>query len=158
MSLLHVSVNAENPQSVAEFIAFLLGGKAMPFPPFPDSWIAFATTDDGTAIEVYPLTHLLEAGSEQIECRVGVPVSDSSFVHAAIASPLTEIEIIAASLERNWLARTCNRGPFHCVEVWLENRLLVEVLDPAMQHEYRAGMTMKNWARMFDLEAYVSDR
>lgn len=153
MSLLHVSINAENPKGVAEFLAFLMGGKAMPFPPFPDSWIAFAAADDGSAIEVYPLTHILQAGPEQIECRIGTPAPRSSFVHAAIATPLTESEIIAASAERDWLARTCNRGPFACVEVWLENRLLVEVLDPVRQEEYRKGMTMTNWARMFDINA-----
>ncbi|MES0880509.1 hypothetical protein [Roseibium sp. SCP14] len=151
MGLLHVSINAEFPQNVAEFLAHLLGGNAMPFPPFPDSWIAFAATDDGTAIEVYPLTHVLQAGPEQIECRIGTPDSGPSFAHAAIASSLLAREIILAATERNWLARTCNRGPFHCVEVWLENRLLIEVLDPGMQQEYRNGMTMTNWARMFDL-------
>ncbi|WP_165606514.1 hypothetical protein [Yoonia litorea] len=47
---------------MARFLARLMGGRAMPFPPFPDSWIAFTEQDDGSAIEVYPLTHTLYAG------------------------------------------------------------------------------------------------
>lgn len=151
MSLLHVSINAEDPEHVAGFLAQLMGGRALPFPPFPDSWIAFTERDDGSAIEVYPLTHTLRAGEAQIACDVGAPVAGRTFVHAAIASPLTRVRITEQADAEGWLARTCNRGPFECVEVWLENRLLVEVLDPAMQEDYRSGMTADRWAAMFGL-------
>ncbi|MEM8854689.1 MAG: hypothetical protein AAGD34_13390 [Pseudomonadota bacterium] len=151
MSLLHVSISAEQPERVATCLAQLMGGKAMPFPPFPDCWIAFAERDDGTAIEVYPITHTLHAGASQIACAVGEPDASPTFVHAAIASPLAEADIIALVTHHTWPARTCDRGPFQCVEVWLEGRLLLEVLDPQMLRDYRAGMTMANWARMFGL-------
>ena len=152
MSLLHVSINAENPRQVAEFLALLMGGRAMPFPPFPDCWIAFTEEDDGSAIEVYPLTHTLHAGEQQISCDVGERMVGPTFVHAAIKSSMSETEIAEASASEGWSARRCNRGPFDCIEVWLENRLLVEVLDPTMQVDYRRGMTAENWAKMFGLE------
>ena len=152
MSILHLSINAEDPERVALFLAHVLGGRAMTFPPFPDCWIAFTAQDDGTAIEIYPLTHVICAGPDQIACEVGKPVSDRTFVHAAIASPHDRSMIIEAAEAEGWLARICNRGPFDCVEVWLEGRLLVEVLDPEMQEDYRRGMTAANWARMFGLD------
>ncbi|WP_090202817.1 hypothetical protein [Yoonia litorea] len=83
---------------------------------------------------------------------MGEPVNGQTFVHAAIRSALTETEITKMADAEGWPARTCNRGPFQCVEVWLENLLLVEVLDPAMQDDYARGMTAGNWARMFGLE------
>ena len=152
MSLLHVSINAEAPQEVASFLAQVMGGAAMPFPPFPDCWIAFAEQDDGTAIEVYPTTHVLEAGAEEISCEIKRPNASSTFVHAALCATMDRSEIISLAAERGWIARTCNRGPFECVEVWLENRLLVELLDADMQRDYRAGMTAYNWASMFGLK------
>lgn len=152
MSLLHISINASNPEHVAEFLARILGGRAMPFPPFPDCWIAFAKADDGTAIEVYPATHVLSAGTEQIACTVGAADLSQTFVHAAIASPLSRQEIMGAAQQEGWLSRICNRGPFECVEIWLEGRLLVEVLDPAMQADYHQGMTAGNWAGMFGFD------
>ena len=152
MSILHLSINAGNPERVARFLAFVLGGRAMPFPPFPNSWVAFTAQDDGSAIEVYPLTHALSPGKDRIACDAGNPVSDITFVHAAIASPLGRSAIIDAAEVEGWLARLCNRGPFECVEVWLEDRLLVEVLDPEMREDYRRGMTAENWAHMFGLE------
>lgn len=152
MSLLHISISASEPERVASFLAKLLGGEAMLFPPFPGCWIAFAAPDDGTAIEVYPNTHVLVAGENQIECVEEERDTTETFVHAAIASPLSEDEIMALGQGENWTSRVCDRGPFRCVEVWIENRLLIEVLDPAMQDAYRAGMTKENWGRMFDLK------
>lgn len=151
MSLLHLSINARAPQEVAVFLAKVMGGVAMPFPPFPDCWIAFAQKDDGTAIEVYPTTHVLEAGTEQISCEIKEPDARSTFVHAALCAALDRSEIISLAARKGWIARICNRGPFECVEVWLENRLLVELLDTEMQKDYRDGMTAQNWASMFGI-------
>lgn len=151
MPLLHLSISAEDAEGVARFLAHVMGGQAMPFPPFPECWIAFAKEDDGTAIEVYPSTHVLEAGPEEISCQIGPRDMSPSFAHIALGSVLVQEDILAAARDRGWTARTCNRGPFECVEVWLENRLLVEALDTTMLRDYRAGMTAANWARMFDL-------
>jgi len=151
MSLLHISINAQNPERVAKFLARILGGQAMRFPPFPDCWIAFTQQDDGSAIEVYPTTHTLHAGEEQITYEIGEPQPTPTFVHAAISSPLSGDEIMAFAEAEGWMSRMCDRGPFECVEVWLEDRLLVEVLDPTMLADYRRGMTMQNWSDMFGL-------
>lgn len=122
----------------------------MAFPPFPDCWIA--SEDDGTAIEIYPNTHALVPGPDQIECRVGPPDASPSFAHVALGSVLAPAEIIELAAERGWTARLCDRGPFQCVEVWLENHLLVELLDARMQADYRQGMTADHWADMFGLD------
>ncbi|MEO0917449.1 MAG: hypothetical protein AAFY31_10785 [Pseudomonadota bacterium] len=151
MALLHLSISAREPERVAAFLATVLGGRHLPFPPFPDSWIAFAEQDDGTAIEVYPQTHRLVDGGETIACEVGEADAGSTFVHAAIGSPLSSDTIMSLADAQGWLARICNRGPFECVEVWLEGRLLIEVLDPEMQRDYRANMTMDNWQKMFGI-------
>lgn len=153
MALLHLSVNAEDPRRAADFLAGLLGGSAMPFPPFPDSWIAFSKRDDGTAIEVYPLTHRLTSGERQVHCETDAAAdANATFVHAAIGSPLSRDAILERAEAEDWTARICNRGPFECVEIWLENRLLIEVLDPQMQQDYRRGMSQRNWRAMFGLD------
>jgi len=151
MALLHVSISARDPERVAEFLARILGGEALPFPPFPDAWIAFAVQDDGTAIEVYPLTHRLKIGPETVACEAESADGSATFAHVAIASPLGREEILALGAAEGWVTRICDRGPFECVEIWLEDRLLVEVLDPAMQCDYARGMTMRNWRKIFGL-------
>ena len=151
MSLLHLSISADTPEDVATFLARVMGGVAMPFPPFPDCWIAFAERDDGTAIEVYPTTHVLEAGPKQLSCEIRERDVEPTFAHVALCATMERSELISLAKRRGWLARVCDRGPFECVEVWLGNRLLVELLDAEMQREYREGMTAKNWAAMFRL-------
>ena len=151
MTLLHLSINAAEPERVARFLANILGGAALPFPPFPDSWIAFAAQDDGTAIEVYPLSHRLTIGTETIACEASHPDEGATFAHVAIASPLDCSAILSLGAAEGWVTRICNRGPFQCVEIWLEDRLLVEVLDPAMQRDYAKGRTARNWRAMFGL-------
>ena len=37
-----------------------------------------------------------------------------------------------------WHCVTCNRGPFHVIEVWVENDTMVEVLPPEFAAEYLA--------------------
>ncbi|MEM8957270.1 MAG: hypothetical protein AAGC86_05575 [Pseudomonadota bacterium] len=151
MALLHVSISAHAPEEVAAFLAEMMEGSHLPFPPFPGCWIAFGAEDDGTAVEVYPTTHVLTPGPEQIACEERQPDRRPSFAHVALASPLGRDEILEHAAERGWTARLCHRGPFDCVEVWLENRLLVELLDAAMLADYRTGMTAGNWAAMFGL-------
>ena len=151
MGLLHLSINADDPEGVAGFLAQVMGGAAVPFPPFPDCWIAFAAEDDGTSVEVYPTTHVLEAGAAQISCEVKTRQGGSTFVHAALGTTLERAEVLALASAKGWTARICDRGPYECIEVWLENRLLAELLDAQMQRDYRQGMTVDNWVSMFGL-------
>ncbi len=151
MPLLHMSINATNPEGVAQILARILGGEAFPFPPCPGAWIAFAAEDDGTAVEVYPLEARIEAGPETIAFTTAEADTTPTFAHIALASPLTGEEITAIGTDAGWTTRTCNRGPFHCIEIWIENRLLIEVLDAAMLADYRANMTAANWRTMFGI-------
>lgn len=151
MRLFHVSLNAADPELVARFLARLMGGDAYPFPPFPNSWIAFGKADDGTAIEVYPLTHRLLPGPKEVVCETGAPQNGATFAHVAVASPHDGADIIEMGKAQGWPARRCNRGPFECIEVWAEGRLLIEALDPQMAEDYRAGMTAANWRAMFGM-------
>ncbi len=152
MSILHVSLSADDPERIARFLAGIMGGYALEFPPFPGAWIAFARADDGTAIEVYPTTHVLTIGHESVACEVVEPHRRPTFAHAAISSTLEREEIFSLGAQEGWVTRVCNRGPFACIEIWLEDRLLVEVLDPDMQADYASGMTVRNWRAMFGMD------
>lgn len=93
--VLHISINAADPQHVAKILAEVLGGEAFPFPPFPNSWIAFTAIDDGSAIEVYPLNQILHHGAIAVDSIDGASGSSKTFVHAAIASELKLSELTA---------------------------------------------------------------
>ncbi len=152
MTLLHLSVTARAPAAMARALARLLGGPALPFPPCPGAWIAFAASDDGTAVEVYPAGTRILRGPDAVDFAPGAPRRDTSATHLAIASPLDAAEIEALADASGWTTRICDRGPFHCIEIWTGEGLLIEALDPGMLADYREGMKAANWRRMFDLE------
>ena len=87
-----------------------------------------------------------------MRAKRGAPDSNPTFAHVAIRSTLSREELLALGAAEGWVTRVCDRGPFECVEIWLENRLLVEVLDPAMQRDYARGMAVTNWKAMFSLD------
>ena len=134
---------------MARTLARLMGGEALPFPPCPGGWIAFAQADNGTAIEVYPIGTRLDEGPDAVAFRPGPPRRATSATHLALASPLDAGEIAAIAEAAGWTSRACDRGPFACIEVWTGEGLLIEVLDPAMRADYRRGMTRAKWRAMF---------
>ncbi|MFO6464394.1 hypothetical protein ACK8OR_08380 [Jannaschia sp. KMU-145] len=152
MSLLHASIAARAPEAMARALARLLAGTALPFPPCPGAWIAFAAADDGTAVEVYPSGTRLDHGPSAVAFSAGPPRRDAGATHLALASPLAVPEIEALAAGFGWTARTCDRGPFDCVEIWTGEGLLIEVLDADMLADYRRGMTAANWRGMFGME------
>jgi hypothetical protein len=135
----HISVAVNNPQHVANVLAEIFQGSAIPFPPHPGSYMTVAGDKFGTLIELYPLgTELIP---DAIDGQVGFQAQAQSAgyipFHAAISVPcnLEEIERIGA--REGWRAYPCNRdGLFDVVELWVENRLMLELLTPTMATKY----------------------
>lgn len=148
--LFHASIPAENCERVARVLADFWCGSYAPFPPCPGGYIAMAGDDRGTEIEVFPWTCENHIGPEELDI---VPRSSGvahSACHLAIATTLPESMVIAIASREGWTARVCDRnGCFHVIEVWLENRFLVEVLTGPMQAEYLAFMTPAVWEKTF---------
>ena len=135
--IIHASIPALEPERVARVFAELWRGEYMPFPVFPDSFIAISGAGDGAEIEVTPAALELVPGDVEVVTRPRVDNTEFARVHLAAATPLSEGEVHAIAAREGWMARTCNRGDaFHVIELWIENRLLVEVLTEPMQREY----------------------
>jgi hypothetical protein len=155
----HLSIPAADPRRVARALARILGGRAYVFPVYPGSWIAIAGDPSGTAVEVYPENRVLVPGSGSAGDAPSpggwatapheVQIADAPLVrriatHLAVDSPLSVAELLALGRAEGWRAIECDRsGAFNVVEIWLEDRVLVEALDPAnaarvagfMQHD-----------------------
>jgi len=149
--LFHVSIDADDPRHVAEVIAELWGGVALPFPPvIPGSWMAMAGDERRTTVEVYPRgTELVEAeGDADAFGMIGFNGARSS-THLAIASNLGVEEVLALARREGWPIKYRKRGGvFGVLEMWIEGTRMIEVLTPEMQAEYQAGLTVENWQRM----------
>ncbi len=147
--IFHVSIAAGEPQRVAAILAEIWGGEALPFPPVAQgSWIAMAGDSRNSAIEVYPFgTILVPAdGDADAEAQRDPVASARTATHIAIATRLSAEDVHAIGRREGWLTRYRLRGAlFGVIEFWLENSVMVEVLTPAMQRDYLAGISIERW-------------
>jgi hypothetical protein len=164
----HISVGVHNPENVANVLAEIWNGYAFPFPSSPDSFIVFADDGRGTAVELTPINIELIPGkglpaTENFSIETPTREFEASFqygdnppayvsTHLAINSPLGEAAIKAIAAREGWRTLTANRGDglFQLVEVWVENRFMIEVFTPEMTARYVELITPENWANFFN--------
>lgn len=135
----HISVAVYNPMHVAEVMAEILQGTVMPFPPNPGSYMTLAGDQYGTLIEFYPIeTELIpNAWQGQAGFQMNEQFSHYTAVHAAISVPISLEEIERIGEREGWRVVPASRdGLFDVVEFWVENRLMLELLTPAIVSKY----------------------
>jgi len=160
----HISVGVHNPENVANVLAEIWNGYAFPFPPSPGGFIVFADDGRGTSVEFTPINIQLIPGTglppeENFTMQTPTEDYEATFqfgdvaqeyisLHLALNSPLTEEEIKAIATREGWRVMTANRagGLFQLIEVWVENRFMIEVFTPEMTARYVEMATPQNWA------------
>ncbi|WP_250123995.1 hypothetical protein [Chroococcidiopsis sp. CCMEE 29] len=152
----HISVAVDNPLHVAKVLSEVWNGKFFPFPPHPGSYIVLAGDQHGTAIELYPAATELIPGESEVE------FSQTSFprhftgIHAAISVPISQKKIEEIGGREGWIVLLCNRGPFQVVEFWVENKLMLEFLPPALTPQYLTFMQPQNFEQLFATSAVAT--
>jgi hypothetical protein len=149
--LFHMSADADDPRRAAELVAELWGGKAYPFPPVGvGSWVAMAGDARNTTFEFYGRgTELRPADGEAEGLVVQGDGRRYGPSHAAIATPLAVDAVKAIAARHGAPAKVLVRGGlFGVIELWIEGRLMIEVLTPEMQAQYLENLTPANWERM----------
>jgi hypothetical protein len=135
----HLSIAARNPQQAAEVLAQLMGGKAVPFPHNPGSFFALQLDEHGSGVEVYPAGTELEPNGSVGGTFVKRPEHHGyGSTHFALSVPTDRAKVEEIARDAGWNRFVCNRGPFHVIEVWVENETMVEVLPPEFAAEYLA--------------------
>lgn len=140
----HLSIAAQDPKRAAEVLAELMGGTAVPFPPNPGSFFALQLDEHGSGVEVYPAGTELQPAGAVGGTFVRTAARTFGPTHFALSVP-TEGDAVRAIADRaGWKSFDCNRGPFHVIEVWVENETMVEILPPAYAREYLAFTRPEN--------------
>jgi hypothetical protein len=144
----HISIGVHDPERVAAALAEVLGGMAAPFPEVAGAHIAFAGDEHGTLIEVQPVDMELRPGTDGEGLRMERGSARQRFgpFHAAIsvAHDVDALQQLGARL--GWRTAVQSRGPFHVVELWVENEVMLELLPPAFAAEYLAALRLLSGA------------
>jgi hypothetical protein len=154
MFIAHASVPAKNPECVAQVLADIMSGEALPFPPGgSDMWMAWSG-DGKIELEIGPRGSDLRQGADGATWSLPDPAKPQPTEwHLAIGVDRSASEIIGIASSAGWpSARRSRRGFFHVVEVWVEGAFMIEFLDPADTAAYKRVMTPANWKNVFRLQ------
>ena len=157
----HASLPARHPRRVAEVLAELMEGHALPFlGPLEDAWFALAGDGHGTLVEVYPDTVSLVPGPDHAPATYGLMGTSLGALpfHLLLSCPKEAWYLERAGELQGWHTGVRPRGgraglpEFQVVEMWVENRVLLEWLTPAQRQEYESIFqlaTLEPLARAF---------
>lgn len=162
----HFSLPARDPRGVADLFAALIDGIAMPFPLVPGAWVAIASDGSGCGIEVLPEASAHHPGSGEtdpqrhaqgpevmpweVQIRQDGQSQAASGFHVALSTGKSVEEILDLVRPHGWRAVPCDRGGvFELVEVWVDDRFLVEVIPPRGLEHYLAFYNPTVAAQMF---------
>ena len=140
----HVSIESDDPMKVATVLARLMGGRAREGFPFEHSCAAFSGDAYGTMVECWQRGRVVaipKSGPGKFEIFASETSQKYQAFHTALSVELDDDEIMAIAKEAGWETAVRRNGPFSVVEVWIENRLLLEVLSPTQAENYLRAMT-----------------
>jgi len=169
----HISIAVGNPENVAKVIAELWNGIVIPFPPAPNSFIVLANDGKGSGVEITPIDIVLEPGEglppeENFSIDTRTEEYEAKFVrtefvpqyvptHLNINTHLSVEEIKEIGRREGWRVLTCNRGEglFQLVELWIEDRFMLEVMTPEQTARYIEITSPEFFAK--GLEVYLPE-
>lgn len=134
----HISIAAHETRRVAEALSEILPGPVVPAPPEfpPNSWFVLKGDEPGTFIEVMPFGTEMTPGNGIPNFVATKPGSEYSVAHAFISVSTPVEKILEVGSREGWQVERCNRGPFELIELWVENRQMLEFATPEMTAQY----------------------
>jgi hypothetical protein len=132
----HISIPVSDPYRVARVLAELTNGRFFEFPITPGAYMVNFADDHGSALEIIPANRVWLPGPDEVEVGEAEPPLACSGFHVAISVPVSRERIEEVGAREGWLVRACDRGPFQLIELWVENRFMVELLTSAMTPAY----------------------
>lgn len=162
----HFAIPARDPQRTAKVFGKIIDGEVLPFPVVPGSFVAMARDGSGLGVEVMPMgaNHHMGEGEPvsgrpadgpmvqpwEVQIRNDGEYGATTGFHVALTSPLSADELVDLAKAEGWRAVHCERGGvFEVVEIWVDNRQLIEVMPPAGAESYRAFYRPDVAATMF---------
>lgn len=141
----HASIPADDPERVARVLAKIWQADYFPFV-WPGSFVVIPGDEHGSTIEI------MRRGDEQVPGKIEAALNANpqpptyTEVHLLIGTRLEMEDLLVIAAGEGWIARTCDRNMFNLVEVWIENKVLIEVVPQNEAARYRAFYRdAENW-------------
>lgn len=130
----HLSIAAHNPERVASVLAKLMGGTVMPD---GGNFFACQLDEHGSAIQIYSAgTELRPGGDAGGRFVMKGAIGGFGPTHFALSVSTDADTVERIARDEGWECYRCGRGPFHVIEMWIENETMMEILPPEYAQEY----------------------
>ena len=126
----HLSFGVTDPAGVAAALSELTGGRPMkaPSPPFPyGSWFVMAGDDRGSLIEILPAATVFDPEAP-LGIRQQARAIAHSNTHALLGSCRNSEEIAGIAAREGWRRQVTGTGLFRVTKLWIDEKVLVELL------------------------------
>ena len=135
----HFSIAVHDPEKVAHVLAEIFDGHVSHYPYGGGTWIAWVKDKEGTAVEIFPFGIELEPDENDgpAQFRKNDNPSSLTATHAAISVKCDREKLHEIAAREDWKITEQRRGRFGVIEVWIENRFMIEFMTPEMAEEYR---------------------
>lgn len=138
----HISISVDNPLHVAKILAQILHGCVVPFAICPGSYIVLQGDEYGTAIELLPPGIEMTLKQKKVVYAHNTNHSHFSAIRATISVSINQYEIEQIARREDWRVIISDRGQFKLIELWIENKFLLELMTPTMTHQYIESMNL----------------
>ncbi len=137
--ILHTSIPVRNPKRVAQALAELVEGATFDFLHPGCYFVTFG--EPGLLIELYRKEIELHPGAPEQPCALLDSASPAEFTgsHTAIQVSASAERVLEIAHHYGWRAEIHRRRVFRVIEVWIENKYLLEVFPPEFATEYLAA-------------------
>lgn len=134
-----ISISVNHPLPTAIALAEIWGSTYFALPPLPNSYAVLPAGDCGTAIEIYPIdTEVCITDAEMAAELFDALFKRPTTLCGAVSVAATSAEIRRIANCKGWQVRSERFGLFEIVELWVENRCLLELLprtQPMRSHQ-----------------------
>jgi hypothetical protein len=128
------------PYRVARVLAELTNGQYFEFPVTPGAYMVNFGDAHGSALEIIPADRVWLPGPDEVAVGSDEAALRCSGFHVALSVPVSRERIEEVGAREGWLVRACDRGPFQLIELWVENRFMIEMLTSTMTPAYLSFM------------------
>lgn len=131
----YISIHVKDPKHVANVLAEILEGQANPFLGQTGSYKVFSSNEYVAIIELHPIRDELipRQNDERESSLVDFHTCSCSTVQATLFVPKSQTQIEQIANREGWQVLPSNRdGLFDVIQFWVENRLILELLPPAI--------------------------
>ena len=134
----HFSISVQHTEETAQNLAALFDGKLTSFGPHADSYMVWFGDEYGSAIELYPIGTELSPGENDDHAQFNINPHNSVYIgtHVAISIKRDKKYILDFAKNLEWRAIELSRGSFNVIELWVENRIMLELLTEEMAQDY----------------------